>query len=126
MFRRLASPVQLLALRGRLHLRQLSTPPLPSHSQGPTQPPLLNQTIGAAFRQIVSQAPAAPAVSSVHQQLHLTYQQLSDAVDTAARALIAAGVQRGDRVGILSPNKSVTPRHWHAITSRFPFASHVF
>ena len=96
--------------RGRVHVRQLSNKALPSYSQGPTHPPLLNETIGAAFRRIVLRQPSAAAVTSVHQQLHWTYQQLSDAVDTAARALISAGVQRGDRVGILSPNKSVAAR----------------
>ena len=109
----LASPSVTLAcrslsLRIRVHLRKLSALPLnPSHSRGPTHPPLLNETIGSAFRKIVSRSPSSAAVSSVHQRLHWTYQQLSDAVDAAAHALIAAGVQRGDRVGILSPNKSV-------------------
>ena len=98
---------RLLLSRCRLPLRQLSASAQPSHSQGPTQPPLLNQTLGKAFKQVVSRAPSAAAVSSVHQRLHWTYQQLSDAVDSAARALIAAGVKRGDRVGILSLNKSV-------------------
>ena len=106
----LASPSVTLAcrslsLRIHLHLRKLSA--LPSHSRGPTHPPLLNETIGSAFRKIVSRSPSSAAVSSVHQRLHWTYQQLSNAVDAAAQALIAAGVQRGDRVGILSPNKSV-------------------
>jgi non-ribosomal peptide synthetase component F len=98
-------PCRSHSLRVFLHLRKLSA--LPSLSRGPTHPPLLNETIGTAFKKIVSRAPSSAAVSSVHQQLHWTYQQLSDAVDAAARALLAAGVQRGDRVGILSPNKSV-------------------
>jgi fatty-acyl-CoA synthase len=95
-------------LRGSLHLRQLSNPALPSYARGPSHPPLLNQTIGSAFKAIVSKAPSAAAVCSVHQGIRLSYQQLSDAVDVAARALIAAGVKRGDRVGILSPNKYVS------------------
>jgi fatty-acyl-CoA synthase len=99
---------RLLASRGRVVLRLLSASALPSYSRGRTQPPLLDLTIGCAFRQVVSRVPAAPAVTSAEQGLHLTYQQLSDAVQTAARALLAAGVKRGDRVGILSPNKFVS------------------
>ena len=119
------SPMTLLhrlpLSRCRLPLRRLfSASAQPSLSQGPTQPPLLNQTLGKAFRQVVSRAPSAAAVSSVHQRLHWTYQQLSDAVDSAARALIAAGVKRGDRVGILSPNKSVdqTKQYEYGLPSR--------
>jgi hypothetical protein len=99
---------RLIAWRLYIPSRRLSASALPSHSRGPVHPPLLNETIGKAFRRIVLHAPSAAAVSSVHQRLHMTYQQLSDAVDNAARALISAGVKRGDRVGILSPNKSVT------------------
>jgi non-ribosomal peptide synthetase component F len=98
---------RLIASRSCLPLRRLSASTLPSHSRGPTHPPLLNETIGQAFRRIVLRAPSAAAVSSVHQRLHWTYKQLSDAVDNAARALLSAGVKRGDRVGILSPNRWV-------------------
>jgi acyl-CoA synthetase (AMP-forming)/AMP-acid ligase II len=39
-----------------------------------------------------------------HQQLRYSYRELRDEADRAARALIALGVQRGDRVGIWSGN----------------------
>ena len=36
--------------------------------------------------------------------MRLTYAQLDAAVDDLARALLAAGIEKGDRVGIWSPN----------------------
>ena len=39
-----------------------------------------------------------------HQQIRYSYRELRDEADRAARALIALGVQRGDRVGIWSHN----------------------
>ena len=40
------------------------------------------------------------------QQLRYPYRELRDEADRAARALIALGVQRGDRVGIWSGNRA--------------------
>ncbi len=46
-------------------------------------------------------SPAAPAVS--HDGRTLSYGELKQRVDELARALLAAGIQRGDRVATLSP-----------------------
>ena len=43
---------------------------------------------------------------SCHQQLRYSYRELRDEADRVARALIALGVQRGDRVGIWSGNRA--------------------
>lgn len=45
------------------------------------------------------------ALVSQHQKVEFTYEQLNDKVDAVAQSLIALGLQRGDRVGIYSPNR---------------------
>ncbi len=48
-----------------------------------------------------------PKVSAVEEgSLRLTFSELATAVEEAARAFIAAGIQRGDRVGIWAPNSA--------------------
>jgi len=43
-------------------------------------------------------------VISCHQGIRWTYAELRDRVDELARALIGLGVEKGNRVGIWSPN----------------------
>ncbi len=76
----------------------------PSHDLGPTDRPLLNETIGALLDRIVAAAPDHEALVSRHQQLRYTYAQLGAAVDEMALAMLRAGLTQGDRVGIWSPN----------------------
>jgi fatty-acyl-CoA synthase len=60
--------------------------------------------IGTLFDDIVAQHGEREAVVSVHQDLRLSYQDLARRVNTLARAFIASGFNKGDRVGIWSPN----------------------
>jgi fatty-acyl-CoA synthase len=71
---------------------------------GPDTPALPGTTIGAALDLAVQKWADHEALVSVEQQVRFTYRSLSDAVDRLARGLLARGVQRGDRVGIWSPN----------------------
>jgi Acyl-CoA synthetases (AMP-forming)/AMP-acid ligases II len=66
--------------------------------------PLLGMTIGDLFDQTVARYPDNLALISRHQQLRLTYRELQEQVNLCARALLHAGLQKGDRVGIWSPN----------------------
>jgi fatty-acyl-CoA synthase len=75
-----------------------------SYASGTSDVPLLGMTIGEKFDAIVAEFGLRPAIVSVHQQLRMTYQELGVAVDTLARALIACGLGKGDRIGIWSPN----------------------
>ncbi len=75
-----------------------------SYASGTSQQPLLGLTIGAQFDEIVAAYPERPAIVSVHQAIRLTYAELAQAVDTLARALMAVGLSKGDRIGIWSPN----------------------
>jgi fatty-acyl-CoA synthase len=75
-----------------------------SYVHGTATVPLLGQTIGAALDRIAARIGDRDALISCHQNTRFTYAELLDEVNRAARGLLALGVQRGDRVGIWSPN----------------------
>jgi fatty-acyl-CoA synthase len=75
-----------------------------SYVHGTTTVPLLGQTIGASLDRIAVEVGDRDALISCHQNARYTYAELLDEVNRAARGLLALGVQRGDRVGIWSPN----------------------
>ena len=74
------------------------------HGTGVTS--LLSETIGAALDRAAEQWGGRDALIACHQHQRYTYGDLRREADRAARALIALGVQRGDRVGIWSANRS--------------------
>ncbi|WP_414155427.1 fatty acid CoA ligase family protein [Pseudomonas sp. BNK-43-a] len=76
----------------------------PSHTQGNPDKPLLDHCIGDAFDATVARFPDREALVVRHQQRRYTWRQLADAVEQHARALMALGVQAGDRLGIWAPN----------------------
>jgi fatty-acyl-CoA synthase len=75
-----------------------------SYAHCPGDHPLLGETIGQCLDRIAQTWPKHEALVSIHQETRFTYAQLNDLVNTAARALMALGVQRGDRVAIWSTN----------------------
>ena len=75
-----------------------------SYANGPADKALLGMPIGVLFDDMVRQHGDREAVVSVHQDLRLTYQALGERVSTLAKAFIASGFSKGDRVGIWSPN----------------------
>src|SRR5450755_3044246 len=75
-----------------------------SYAQGQTAAALLEETIGSNLEQTVSRFPDREALVSFQQGLRYSWTELDGAVDELARGLIAAGLQKGDRVGIWSPN----------------------
>jgi fatty-acyl-CoA synthase len=74
------------------------------HGVGTT--PLLADTIGGALNRAADRWGDCDALVACHQQLRYSYRELRDEADRAARALMALGVQRGDRVGIWSGNRT--------------------
>ncbi|CAI3807028.1 3-[(3aS,4S,7aS)-7a-methyl-1, 5-dioxo-octahydro-1H-inden-4-yl]propanoyl:CoA ligase [Pseudomonas sp. MM221] len=76
----------------------------PSYTRGRQDQALLTQTIGQAFDATVARCADGEALVSRHQGLRYSWRQLAEQVDTHARALMALGVNTGDRVGIWSPN----------------------
>jgi fatty-acyl-CoA synthase len=75
-----------------------------SYSRGSRTPALLEQTIGSNLDATVARFGEREALVSCHQGLRYTWSELSDAIDEVTRALIAAGLVKGDRLGIWSPN----------------------
>jgi fatty-acyl-CoA synthase len=75
-----------------------------SYAHGPSLTPLLGDTIAAALNRATAEFGERDALVVRHQSLRYTYRQLLYEANRAARALLALGVARGDRVGIWSPN----------------------
>ena len=75
-----------------------------SYAAGPTDTPLLDETIGANFERTASTYPDAEALVDVAGGRRWTYAELNVEIDCVARALMASDIQRGDRVGIWAPN----------------------
>ncbi|MBD3649345.1 MAG: AMP-binding protein, partial [Pseudomonadales bacterium] len=77
-----------------------------SYASGTSDQPLLGMTIPEKFDEIVARYPDREALVSVHQGLRLSYRDLAGRVDALARAFMAAGIDKGDRIGIWSPNNA--------------------
>ncbi|HET9859981.1 MAG TPA: AMP-binding protein [Nocardioidaceae bacterium] len=75
-----------------------------SYAKGPTEPPLLEETIGANFERIAREHADREALVEVASGRRWTYAELDRDIDALARGLIAAGIAKGDRVGIWAPN----------------------
>ncbi|NIE77280.1 AMP-binding protein [Pantoea sp. Ap-967] len=76
----------------------------PSYTRGRQDQPLLTLTIGQAFDATVARCADGEALVVRHQGLRYSWRQLAEQVDLLARALMALGVNSGDRVGIWAPN----------------------
>ena len=81
----------------------MSSLPL-SIAAGPTDQPLLTETIPANLARTVAQHGAREALVACHQDLRWTYAEFHHKVQHLARALMALGLEQGDRVGLWSPN----------------------
>ena len=75
-----------------------------SHARGRTDLPMLTTTIGEDLRRTAARVPDRPALVDVPSGRRWTYAELDTAVDELARALLDAGLDQGDRVGIWAPN----------------------
>jgi fatty-acyl-CoA synthase len=80
--------------------------PALSYASGPTDSPLLEETIGAAFDRTVAAHGDRAALVDRASGLRYTYRELAAEVDALARGLSARGIGKGDRVGIWSPNRA--------------------
>ncbi|MBV0934652.1 AMP-binding protein [Marinobacterium weihaiense] len=79
---------------------------LPSYTSSTADKPLIGMTIGDKFDEIAQQYPDNDALIVLHQDIHWSYRELQRQVNQCARALMALGVQKGDRIGIWAPNRA--------------------
>ena len=75
-----------------------------SYDVGACNVRLLGQTIGEHFEQTVAEYPNREALVIPYQNVRLTYAELKQEVDQLAKAFIATGLKKGDRIGIWAPN----------------------
>jgi fatty-acyl-CoA synthase len=78
----------------------------PSYVCGTSTEPLLGETIGDNFDRIAAAHRDTLCLIARHQGVRWTYGEFAARVDEAARAFLALGVERGERVGIWSPNRA--------------------
>lgn len=76
-----------------------------SYASGTSTTPLIGMTIGEKFDETANRFPTNEALVVLHQNIRWTYQQLQEAVNQCAKALINCGLKKGERVGIWSPNR---------------------
>jgi fatty-acyl-CoA synthase len=76
----------------------------PSYAHGTSEKPLLGETIGACLDRIAGRFGERDALISCHQRIRFTYGELHREVERVACGLLSLGVERGDRVGVWSPN----------------------
>jgi len=87
-----------------------------AHVSGERSVPLLEQTIPAIFSDTVSRYGTLDAAVFVGQDKRFTWNELSEAVDALAAGFLALGLEKGDRVGIWSPNR------WEWLVTQFATA----
>jgi len=75
-----------------------------SYTSAVSDTPLLGDTIGENFDKTVARFPDRDALVDVPAGRRWTYAELRADVDALALGLLAAGIAKGDRVGIWAPN----------------------
>ncbi len=76
-----------------------------SYASGTSDVPLLGLTIGDQFDLTAEKYPDNPALVARQQQVRMTYRELQEQVNQCAKGLLQLGLQKGQRIGIWSPNR---------------------
>ncbi|HEX5452402.1 MAG TPA: AMP-binding protein [Stellaceae bacterium] len=78
----------------------------PSYVHGSSDLALIGETIGAHFDRMAARYAERDALIVRHQGVRWTYREVAERVDALAAGLLALGLERGERVGIWSPNNA--------------------
>ena len=84
-----------------------------SHVAGDRSVPLLDQTIPQLFSETAAKYADRDAAVFVEQGKRFSWRELAEAVDALAAALLKLGFEKGDRIGIWSPNR------WEWLVTQF-------
>lgn len=76
-----------------------------AYLSGTSKVPLICDTIGEKLRKQAALYPNNSFQVFCQQGLRYTYHEFDQRVDEIAKGFIALGLERGDRVGIYSPNR---------------------
>ncbi|MFA8435535.1 MAG: AMP-binding protein [Marinifilaceae bacterium] len=76
-----------------------------SYDHGSCVTPLLGETISERLKKTVELFGDREALIVPHQEYKATYSEFWQQIEEVAKGLLAFGVQKGDRVGIWSPNR---------------------
>lgn len=77
-----------------------------AHVIGDRDDPLIEDTIGRCLARVATVHARRDAVVDLQRNVRLDYTAFRSDVDRFARALLAAGVTHGDRVGLWTPNRA--------------------
>ena len=83
--------------------KNVSAPQL-SFFRGPTEPALLNFSMGQLLEEQAKKFPDRDAIVIPWSNARYTFHELNERSKEVARGLVAMGVQSGDRIGIFSGN----------------------
>jgi len=75
-----------------------------SYAHGTADQPLIGETIGGLLDRTASQYPAHEALVSVFENIRFDYAGFRQETERCARALMALGVKKGDRIGVWATN----------------------
>ena len=78
----------------------------PSYVHGASEVALIGETIGVHFDRMAVRFAARDALIVRHQEIRWSYRELRAQVEAFAAGLLALGLERGERVGIWSPNNA--------------------
>lgn len=76
-----------------------------SYSHGTSTTPLRGETIGQSLKNTVERYGDREALVMTSQNYRATYRELWQQTEALAKSLLAFGIEKGDRVGIWSPNR---------------------
>ena len=97
-------PLRMTAALSLRRMTNAQAAPQISYDHGVSDKKLIGETIGTFFDRMVETYRDREALVVKHQNVRWTWGELGRRVDDLAAGLMTLGLERGDRIGIWSPN----------------------